>query len=151
MALTLFRWPEAAGMLGAKRQRFDELGERLPRGLAARAGHARADMNLVSGRLRREMLDQRVARARERLSAVVTMAALVHPDRPLSRGYARVTAADGRTLTSASAASAAAELRLRFADGVVVAHVDGAQQAPPRVERRPRRPYLPAGPTLFDE
>ena len=151
LALTLCRWPEAAGLLGAKRQRFDDLSERLPRGLAARAGHARADMNLVSGRLRREMLDQRIVRARERLGAVAQMAALVHPDRPLTRGYARVTAADGRTLTNAAEASAAAQVRLRFADGVVAARVDGAAQAPPRVERKPRRPYLPAGPTLFDE
>ena len=151
LALTLCRWPEAAGLFGAKRQRLDDLGERLPRGLAARAGHARADMNLVSGRLRREMLDQRIVRARERLGAVAQMAALVHPDRPLSRGYARVTAADGRTLTNAVEATAAAQVRLRFADGVVAAQVDGASEAPMRVERKPRRPYLPAGPTLFDE
>ena len=43
-------------------QRVDELGERLPRSLAARAGNARADMNLVAGRLRRELIDQRIAR-----------------------------------------------------------------------------------------
>ena len=51
-------------------QRVDDLGERLPRSLAARAGNARADLNLVSGRLRRELVDQRIARMSEQLGAL---------------------------------------------------------------------------------
>ena len=50
-------------------QRVDELGERLPRSLAARAGNARADLNLVAGRLRRELVDQRIARLSEQAAA----------------------------------------------------------------------------------
>src|SRR5436305_3501271 len=67
--LTVCRWPEPQTIFAPKAQRVDELGERLPRSLAARAGHARADLNLISGRLRRELIDQRIARLSERLTA----------------------------------------------------------------------------------
>jgi exodeoxyribonuclease VII large subunit len=78
------------------------------------------------------------------------MAELVHPDRPLSRGFVRVTDRHGKTLTRAADARAARELRLRFGDGEVEATVNGAS-APPRVERPPRRSYIAPQPGLFDE
>jgi exodeoxyribonuclease VII large subunit len=131
-------------------QRVDELGERLPRSLAARAGNARADMNLVSSRLRRELVDQRVERLSEQLSALWRLAELAHPDKPLERGFARVTDRSGKTLTHAADARAAQELRLRFGDGAVDARVEGVI-APPRVERAPRRSYIAPQPGLFDE
>ena len=89
--LTVCRWPEPRSIFAPVVQRVDELGERLPRSLAARAGNASADMNLVAGRLRRELVDERIARLSERLSAAWKMAELVHPERPLSRGFVRVT------------------------------------------------------------
>jgi exodeoxyribonuclease VII large subunit len=112
-------------------------------------------MNLVTGRLRRELLDMRLARASERLAALTRMAELVHPDRPLTRGYARVTAADGRTLTKAADARAAIDLRLRFADGVVEASsaLAPSKDSPSRaakVERGGRRPYVAPQAGLFD-
>jgi len=55
----------------------------------------------------------------DKLSAAWQMAELVHPDRPLTRGYARVTDRGAKTLTHASDARAARELRLRFGDGEV--------------------------------
>src|SRR5438445_2578068 len=97
--LTVSRWPEPQAIFGPMVQRVDELGERLPRSLAARAGHARADMNLVAGRLRPDLIDQRIARLSEQLSALWKIAELAHPERPLSRGFARVTDRDGKTLT----------------------------------------------------
>jgi exodeoxyribonuclease VII large subunit len=118
--------------------------------MSARAGHARADMNLIVGRLRRELIDQRIRTLTERLGAAWKMAELVHPDRPLSRGYARVTDRQGTTLTHATAAIAARELRLRFADGEVDASVGGAPVTPAAVERKPRRPYVAPQPGLFD-
>src|SRR6185369_7031784 len=63
--LTVCRWPEPSAIFAPMTQRLDEMGERLPRSLAARAGSARGDLNLVAGRLRREGLDQRVARLTE--------------------------------------------------------------------------------------
>ena len=69
--LTVCRWPEPQAIFAPMMQRVDELGERLPRSLAARAGNARGDLNLVAGRLRRELVDQRIARLSDRLAAAV--------------------------------------------------------------------------------
>jgi exodeoxyribonuclease VII large subunit len=143
------RWPSAATMFAPTVQRLDEIGERLPRSLAARAGGARADLNLVAGRLRRDLIDQRIARLSERLSAAWKMAELAHPERPLSKGYVRVTTRDGATLTTAAAASAAQRLTLRFGDGSVDATVDGAAAAR-TVEPKRRKPYIAPQPGLFD-
>ena len=148
--LAVCRWPEPQAILAPSVQRVDELGERLPRSLAARTGHARADLNLIAGRLRREMIDDRIARLSERLAAAWKMAELVHPDRPLGRGFVRVTDRDGRTLTHAADARAARELRLRFGDGEVQATV-GPTSPPARVERAPRRTYIAPQPGLFDD
>ena len=107
-------------------------------------------MNLVAGRLRRELVDQRVAHLSDKLAAAWQMAELVHPDRPLTRGYARVTDRTGKTLTRAADARSARELRLRFGDGEVEAVVDGAARSAPPVERKPRRHYVAGQPGLFD-
>jgi exodeoxyribonuclease VII large subunit len=130
-------------------QRVDELSERLPRSLGARAGTARGDLNLVAGRLRPELLDQRIARLTERLTAAWKMAELAHPERPLSKGYVRVTSRDGATLTHARDARAAKLLTLRFGDGSVDAAVDEGA-APRPVERKPRQSYIGKQPGLFD-
>ena len=147
--LTATRWPRPQTIFAPMVQRLDEIGERLPRSLAARAGTARADLNLVAGRLRRDLIDQRIARLSERLGAAWKMAELAHPERPLSKGYVRVTGRDGKTLTRARDARAAQRLTLHFGDGAVDATVDGAS---PRsaVEPRRRKPYIPSQPGLFD-
>jgi exodeoxyribonuclease VII large subunit len=151
-ALTTCRWPAADTLLGFRRQRIDEVGERLPRGLSARAHKAEALMNLTASRLRPDLLAQKLARAGDQLGAAAKMLPLVHPDRPLGRGFVRVTAAaDGRTLTHAADARAAGRLLLRFGDGEVPAAVEGsAPAAPAKVERTPKRAYAPPQPNLFD-
>ena len=132
-------------------ERLDEIAERLPRSLGARAGHARADLNLVAGRLRRDLLDRRVVRASERLAAAWQMAELVHPDRPLRRGFARVTGRDGITLTSAAATRTAKRFDLHFADGAIAGSVEGGGEAPAKaVERKRRASHMPPQPGLFD-
>lgn len=147
--LTVCRWPTPKEIFAPAIQRVDELGERLPRSLASRTSQARADMNLVSGRLRRDLLDQRIARMRDRLSAAWKMAELVHPERPLSKGYVRVTSREGRTLTHANDARAEAYLTLHFGDGEVDATVGEQSNARP-VERKPKRSYIAKQPGLFD-
>src|SRR5437763_230392 len=141
--LTVCRWPEPQSIFAPTAQRVDELGERLPRSLAARAGNARADMNLVAGRLRPELVEERIARLTARLSAAWKMAELVHPERPLSRGFVRVTDRSGKTLTLAADARAARALNLRFGDGDVDVSVDGTPSRTARVERSARRSYPP--------
>ncbi len=106
-------------MLAPLTQRADELGERLPRALAARAGHARADLNAIAPRLRHEMLLDRVARSGERLASMWRLAELAHPERPLQRGFARVTNSAGKTISRAADAIAERMLTLHFADGKV--------------------------------
>jgi exodeoxyribonuclease VII large subunit len=147
--LTVCRWPEPQAIFAPMVQRVDELSERLPRSLASRAGHARADLNLIAGRLRRDLIDQRIARLSDRLSAAWKMAELAHPERPLSKGYVRITSRDGRTLTHAADARAAQRLTLRFGDGSVDASVDGSA-APTPVEPKRRKSYIPPQPGLFD-
>ncbi len=147
--LTICRWPQPQSIFAPMAQRLDEIGERLPRSLSARAGSARGDLNLVAGRLRRDLLDQRIARLGERLSAAWKMAELAHPERPLSKGYVRVTRRDGATLTHAADARAANLLTLRFGDGSLDATVDD-EATPKAVERKPRRSYIPPQPGLFD-
>jgi len=146
--LTVCRWPEPQSIFAPMTQRLDEVRERLPRSLAARAGSARADLNLVAGRLRSDLINQRISRLAERLTAAWKMAELAHPERPLSKGYVRVTSRDGATLTHAADARSAKLLTLRFGDGAVDAAVDdGARRL---VERKARRSYIQGQPGLFD-
>ena len=150
LELTTCRWPEPQAIVAPLAQRVDEAADRLPRSLAARAGHARADMNLVSGRLRRELIEQRLARLTEALAATWKMAELVHPDRPLGKGFARVTDRADKALTQAATARAARELRLHFSDGAVDA-TTGAPKLRSNVEGRGGRSYVGPQGSLFEE
>ena len=152
--LTLGRWPQASGLFAPTAQRLDEIGERLPRALAARAAHARADLSGVAPRLRSGLVVNRIERASEKLAALWRLAGLAHPERPLQRGFVRVTDREGRTLIHAADARAAGMLNLRFADGQVEATVEGSIA---RLERstpksyRPQRPRPTSQPGLFDD
>lgn len=155
------RLPEPAGLLGPQRQRLDDVGDRLPRALRSEVAHARSDLNRASGGLRPVLLEGLVRGRRERLAgvrmpadamrrrfaemsarinALWRLAELAHPEKPLSRGFARVTALDGTTLASAAAAGREARLRLIFHDGDVAA-TTSASEPPARVERSRRRGY----------
>ena len=147
--MTLCRWPEPQSLFLPIGQRLDELCERLPRSLAARAGTARGDLNLVAGRLRGDLVEQRIARLSEKLGALWKMAELAHPERPLSKGYVRITSREGKTLVRAGEARAAKRLTLHFGDGPVDASVDGPAPAK-AVEPRRGKPYIQQQPGLFD-
>lgn len=154
MELSLARWPDVAGLFSPCRQRLDEVGDRLPRALAARAAHARADFSAVAPRLRAEMVGQRITQASERLESLWRLAGLAHPERPLQRGFVRVTDREGRTLIHAGDARSAGFLKLRFADGSVEATVEGSiarlERSTPR-SYRPRKPGAAGQPGLFDD
>jgi len=157
LELTVCRWPQPEALFLPAAQRTDELGERLPRALAARAGHARADLNAVAPRLRVELVKDRILRAAEQLASLWRLADLAHPERPLKRGFARVTSRAGKTLTRAADAVAERLLTLHFGDGQVEATAgDQAASvsragAPKRVERGRSRSYVRPQPGLFDE
>jgi exodeoxyribonuclease VII large subunit len=148
LELTACRWPQPQALFAPAPQRLDEIGDRLPRALASRAGDARADLNAVAPRLRPELLFDRISRSAERLAALWKMAELVHPDRPLSRGFVRVTDRAGKTLARAAEAIAAKVLTLHFGDGEVTAATEPGSAA---VERKRRSSYVASQPGLFDE
>ena len=129
-ALRLF--PARDALLAPQRQRLDELSERLPRALRTELSHARAHLGQASGALRPSLLNAVYSRSRDRLAALWRVAELVHPNKPLERGYARVEDRDGHILISAAAARAAGRLRLVFADDGVDATVAGGVERPRR-------------------
>ena len=147
--LTVCRWPEPQAIFAPMAQRLDDAGERLPRSLAARASSARGDLNLVAGRLRRDLIDQRISHLTAQLAGLWRLAELAHPEKPLSRGFARITSRDGRTLIHARDAREARRLTLQFSDGAVDATADGASSGS-KVEPKKRKPYMPPQPGLFD-
>jgi exodeoxyribonuclease VII large subunit len=149
--LTSQRWPQPEGLFAPVMQKVDDLVARMPRALAARAAHARADLSAVAPRLRTELLTERIARAEDRLASLWRLAELAHPDRPLKRGFARVTDRAGKTLTHAADAVAAKMLTLHFGDGTVEASTETDSTRTQRVERTPRRPYVAPQRGLFDE
>ena len=154
--------PALDRLLAPQRQKLDDLGDRLPRGLSSRLAHARRELAEAAGALRPSLLATKVARGRERLAAARLRSGLVttrigearerldrlwrlaeqlHPDRPLARGYARVEARDGKVVASSMAAKSAGAVTLVFADGRVGARVEGAARA--AMERpKPEQPTL---------
>lgn len=149
--LTLHRWLAPEALFAPMTQRVDELVARMPRALAARAAHARADLSAVAPRLRTELLSDRIHRAEDRLASLWRLAELAHPDRPLKRGFARVTDRTGRTLTHAAEAIAAKSITLHFGDGNVDASTEAEPKRPVRVERTSKQPYVAPQRGLFDE
>ena len=129
--------PTRDRLLGPQRQRLDDLGMRTDRALERRVARARGELTHAAGAIRPATLERRLEAARRRLADVGRLVDSLNPDRILERGYARVEAAAGGTITTAQAARAAGALSLRFRDGVVAVQVDGT----PKVERGARRPY----------
>ena len=149
------RWPEAASLFAPFAQRIDDAADRLPRALMQRTAHARADLAAIGPRLQSRLLSERVTHARERLASLWRLADLAHPERPLQRGFVRVTNRSGKTLIHAADARSAGTVDLHFADGRVAAHIgEGAGPVPfrpaKRVERKGTSSYPPGQPGLFD-
>lgn len=124
--------PKPAQLLDPQRQRVDDNAERLRRGLGRRLADARGELARAGGALRPAALTQRLSRDRDRLERLWRLAVSLHPDKPLSRGYAKIERRGGGVVTSAEAARAAGGLTLHFGDGAVDA----------RVERPGGKPYV---------
>ncbi len=152
LELVACRWPGPDTLFAPVAQRLDEVAERLPRSLGARAAHARGDFNAIAPRLRAELVTARIMQGRDKLVGLWRLAMLAHPDKPLERGYARVTDGNGTIIASSKAARAAGAVDLHFADGNVPAQVgDGApSRRPPKVERKRGSGYSAPQPGLFD-
>ncbi len=135
--------PRRDALLGPQRQMADDLAARLDRGLERRVTVARGVLDRAGGALRPAVLEQRLARARDRLEGLNRLLTAAHPERPLERGYAWVEGrASGKVVGTAADARTAGALTLHFRDGPVDA----------RVERSGGKPYAgdkPEQPDLF--
>jgi exodeoxyribonuclease VII large subunit len=121
---TARRLPTADTLLGPQRQRTDEMGERLKRGLGTRIVRAGGELARASGALRPAMLTGRLSAATSKLDQLWRVAQSLHPNTPLKRGYARIEKRSGGVITSAEDARMAGALTLHFADGQVDAKVE---------------------------
>jgi exodeoxyribonuclease VII large subunit len=131
---------------GALNQKIREIRAASERGLAERLGFQRRIATVVLGRARQRGIEGAAAataaerqrgaviersanrslqRRREALRKATLTLRAHEPERTLERGYALAETADGEPVTSAAAAVAAAEVRLRFADGGVKAKIEG--------------------------
>lgn len=168
LTMTARLLPTPDTLLSPQRQRADDLGDRLGRGLKQRvtmawrslsdAGGAlrpallaqrvgRERMRLDSVRLRPDLVLRGVAQRRERLEATWRLALSLDPRRPLAKGFALVTAGE-QVVTGAAAARAARHMTLTFHDGTVaVSTGDGVEpegamglSSDPTKRGRPSRP-----------
>ncbi len=153
--------PRPDTLLISHTQRLDDLSERLRRGLSDRAQRAQGQLHLASRHLSLPVLRQRLVHASDRLARTRMTPALLErrlqvahaalaplartwpqldPDKPLQRGFARVTDIAGQTLTSARQAKAETMLVLKFSDDTVQVTVGTpSQAATPTPARKPRR------------
>lgn len=151
LAMQMRLMPAPDALLNIHRQRCDDMGERLGRGLKHRVALAWRQLSDAGGALRPALLHQRVERDRQRLGSLRLRPELVRkiaaekqaallatwrlalsldPRRPLAQGFVMVSSA-GRMLTNAATARSAGAMTLTFQDGTVdVATISGLEPAP---------------------
>ena len=134
--------PRRDALLGPQRQRADDLGARLTRGLERRVAVARTQLDRSSGALRIATLDRQLERGRDRLAATWRLVESLGPNAILDRGYAFVSARpSGSVIGSAAAARAAGAVTLHFRDGEIDAKVERGG-AKPYAAPKPDQPTL---------
>ncbi len=155
------RMPKPEALLQPQAQKLDDLSDRLRRGLADRAAQARGVLQSDKARLSAPLLESRVERARDRLASSRLLPSLVqrpiadyriklaslgrlaeqlHPDGPLQRGYVRVMAAGGQTLTDRKQAAKEAALTLKFRDGILEVATTGRPR-PTKTKSHVKKPH----------
>jgi exodeoxyribonuclease VII large subunit len=141
--------PKLGDLAAPHQQRTDELAERLRQSLRTRVGKAELAFSGPAQMLHPRLLVRRVDQGQQRLDALTRLAGSLHPEAPLKRGFARVTDASGKTVTTREAAILAGEVGLRFADGEVGASVQGGTPVPRAPAPKPAKPAPNQG-NLFD-
>lgn len=117
--------PKRDALLGPQRQRLDEAGARLDRGLERRVTLARGQLDRSGGALRLSVLERQLASASDRLHATWRLVESLNPDKLLDRDYVRVSARpSGAVVTSVAAARASGTVTLHFRDGSVDARLE---------------------------
>jgi exodeoxyribonuclease VII large subunit len=148
-------------LLERQRQTLDMLGERLPQALRANAHQHERKFSRTATRFTRQLLDTRIARCVERVSALgdrsrraEKILRLRRSDRlatagqlltafsyrgVLARGFALVRDGEGRPLRSAAAVSPGLRLDIEFSDGRVGAVAEGGASSPAPAKPRTRK------------
>ena len=109
--------PKPSGLLQHRRSEVALAGSRLQGGLRHAAQLRRTAGSGVLARLSPAPLQGGLREARARLDSAGARLESVSPVGVLARGYALITGADGRPLTSAHALRPGLPVRLRFGDG----------------------------------
>ena len=124
--------PRRDALLGPQRQRADDVGARLDRGLERRVTLARGQLDRSAGALRLATLERQLERARDRTTAAWRLVQSLGPNSILDRGYAFVSTrgASAAVVGSAAAARAAGAVTLHFRDGEVDAKVERSGPKP---------------------
>ena len=154
-------------------QRFDIVSGKLAAGLARNAALHERDLVRVASRLsplllqrpqtvQRQRLDavsqrlrpaaeRKLERLSERLEALAKLYASVDPDRPLQRGFARVTRRDGSLVRAGAALASGEAVSIKFGDQVTrEAVIDGPAPTPAPKPAKPRaKPAAPEQGDLF--
>jgi len=100
-------------------------------------------LDAVTHRLR-PAAERKLERLSERLLSLSKLYASVDPDRPLQRGFARVTREDGSLVRAGASLASGEEVTIRFGDKVDrKAVIDGAGAGP----TPPLKPAKPRGKT----
>jgi exodeoxyribonuclease VII large subunit len=119
--------PRRDALLGPQRQKADDLGARLDRGLERRVTLARGVLDRSAGALRLSVLDRQLAAASDRLTRTWRLVESLSHKSVLARGYAYVSARpSGSVVGTAAVARAAGAVTLHFRDGPVDARVERA-------------------------
>jgi exodeoxyribonuclease VII large subunit len=145
-------------------QRFDIVSGRLAAGLARNAALHERDLVRVSSRLsplllqrpqtvQKQRLDavaqrlqpaalRKLERLSERLESLAKLYVSVDPDRPLQRGFARVTREDGSLVRAGAVLASGENVAIKFGDQVTrQAVIDGASD-PAAATAKPARPRV---------
>jgi exodeoxyribonuclease VII large subunit len=145
--------PRPGDLLAIATQRLDMAAGRLGAGLRTNVAAHRHDLIALAAPLKPVLLQRPIQVGSERLAAVAgrlapaarrrierSSRALLavenlrlsfNPDRPLTRGFARIHHADGRLVRSAGALAAGEAVELMFGDGRRGAVIDGRRPASP--------------------
>jgi len=155
--------PSPRELLGLAAQRFDELAERLPRGLVNVTQQkaillSRLIGGLSPARLRQSAefqkqrlaatgarltpsYDRRLSDLSARLEASGRMLESLSFERVLERGYAMIEDAEGKPVSAAASLEVGDRVTARFADGGVV--MDVASEGAPKAQPKPVKPKKP--------
>lgn len=150
--------PSPKDLLGLASQRFDELSERLPRGLMNVSQQKTIQLNRLLGGLSAGRLKQMVSFRSSQLESVGTRLAPAYDrkltdlsarleasgrmleslsyERVLDRGFALVEDSEGKPVSKATGLTVGDHLNLRFADGKQAVEVLGEGRAPKKVEAK---------------